>query len=69
MGGRNGRSFDSWTGWTSQSFHRLTELLLTCRVQGGYMRLYKGHDINQIPDALKADVPEEIKQQARDMAR
>lgn len=33
------------------------------------MRLYKGHDINQIPDELKADVPEEIKQQARDMAR
>ncbi|KAM0790964.1 hypothetical protein ACM66B_004269 [Microbotryomycetes sp. NB124-2] len=38
--------------------------------RGGYMRLYKpGTDINQIPDALKANVPEEIKAQAREMAR
>lgn len=44
------------------------ELMIWCS-QGGYMRLYKGHDINQIPDELKADVPEEVKQQARDMAR
>lgn len=33
------------------------------------MRLYKGHDIHQVSDALKADVPDEIKNQARDMAR
>lgn len=33
------------------------------------MRLYKGHDIRQIPDALKAQVPDEIKDRARDMAR
>ncbi|KAK4055403.1 hypothetical protein OIO90_003241 [Microbotryomycetes sp. JL221] len=38
--------------------------------RGGYMRLYKpGTDINQIPDSLKANVPEEIKAQAREMAR
>ena len=37
--------------------------------RGGYMRLYKGHDIRQIPDALKAQVPDEIKDRARDMAR
>lgn len=34
------------------------------------MRLYKpGQDIHQIPDALKAAVPDEIKDKARDMAR
>lgn len=33
------------------------------------MRLYKGHDINQVSQELKDAVPEEIKQQARDMAR
>ncbi|KWU41842.1 hypothetical protein RHOSPDRAFT_30334 [Rhodotorula sp. JG-1b] len=37
--------------------------------RGGYMRLYKGHDIRQIPDALKAQVPDEIRDRARDMAR
>ncbi|OBZ76548.1 von Willebrand factor A domain-containing protein 8 [Grifola frondosa] len=37
--------------------------------RGGYMRLFKGHDINQIPDALKNDVPDHIKEQARQMAR
>lgn len=38
--------------------------------RGGYMRKYnKNHDISQIPDSLKADVPDSIKQQARDMAR
>lgn len=37
--------------------------------RGGYMRLYKGHDINQISQELKDSVPEEIKTQARDMAR
>lgn len=33
------------------------------------MRLYKGHDIRQVPDSLKAQVPDEIKNRARDMAR
>lgn len=33
------------------------------------MRLYKGGDISQISDELKADVPDEIKNKARDMAR
>ncbi|GAA5900077.1 hypothetical protein JCM6882_002608 [Rhodosporidiobolus microsporus] len=37
--------------------------------RGGYMRLYKGGDIKQIPDALKADVPPEIAARAREMAR
>jgi len=37
--------------------------------QGGYMRLYKGHDIRQVPDGLKAQVPDEIQNRARDMAR
>ncbi|GAA5962669.1 hypothetical protein JCM21900_006763 [Sporobolomyces salmonicolor] len=37
--------------------------------RGGYMRLFKGHDVKQIPDSLKADVPDEIKDRARDMAR
>lgn len=33
------------------------------------MRLYKPGDIHQIPDSLKAQVPEEIKSKAREMAR
>ncbi|KAF7762262.1 hypothetical protein Agabi119p4_8855 [Agaricus bisporus var. burnettii] len=36
---------------------------------GGYKRLYKGGDIKQVPDALKDNVPEEIKEKAREMAR
>ncbi|KAL6302276.1 AAA domain-containing protein [Sparassis latifolia] len=37
--------------------------------RGGYMRLFKGHDIKQISDELKNDVPDHIKEQAREMAR
>ncbi|GAA6009045.1 hypothetical protein JCM11491_005725 [Sporobolomyces phaffii] len=38
--------------------------------RGGYMRLMKkGQDIKQIPDSLKAQVPEEISDRAREMAR
>ncbi|GAA5826620.1 hypothetical protein JCM11251_002821 [Rhodosporidiobolus azoricus] len=37
--------------------------------RGGHMRLYKGGNIKQIPDSLKADVPPEIQQRARQMAR
>ncbi|TFK52963.1 hypothetical protein OE88DRAFT_1733940 [Heliocybe sulcata] len=37
--------------------------------RGGYMRLYKGHNINQICDKLKNDVPDHIKEKAREMAR
>ncbi|KAI0327509.1 hypothetical protein GY45DRAFT_1355662 [Cubamyces sp. BRFM 1775] len=37
--------------------------------RGGYMRLFKGHDIKQIPDALKNDVPDHVKERAREMAR
>ncbi|CAL1709976.1 unnamed protein product [Somion occarium] len=37
--------------------------------RGGYMRLYKEHNINQIPDTLKNNVPDHIKEQAREMAR
>lgn len=37
--------------------------------RGGFMRLYKGHDINQVSQELKDAVPEEIKTQAREMAR
>ena len=33
------------------------------------MRLYKGHNINQISDALKKDVPDHIKEKARELAR
>jgi HEPN domain-containing protein len=33
------------------------------------MRLYKGHDINQVSQELKDAVPDEIKTQAREMAR
>ncbi|ETW77425.1 hypothetical protein HETIRDRAFT_156533 [Heterobasidion irregulare TC 32-1] len=37
--------------------------------RGGYMRLFKGHDIKQVSDELKKDVPDEIREQAREMAR
>ncbi|KAI1792782.1 AAA domain-containing protein [Ganoderma leucocontextum] len=37
--------------------------------RGGYMRLFKGHDINQVPDALENDVPDHVKEKAREMAR
>ncbi|KAI0074593.1 hypothetical protein K474DRAFT_1709721 [Panus rudis PR-1116 ss-1] len=37
--------------------------------RGGYMRLYKGHDIKQITDHLKNDVPDHIQEKAREMAR
>ncbi|GAA6044030.1 hypothetical protein JCM8097_004313 [Rhodosporidiobolus ruineniae] len=37
--------------------------------RGGYKRLYKGGDIKQVSDSLKADVPDEIKDRAREMAR
>ncbi|KAI0089424.1 AAA domain-containing protein [Irpex rosettiformis] len=37
--------------------------------RGGYKRLYKGHDIKQVSDQLKNDVPDEIKEKAREMAR
>jgi von Willebrand factor A domain-containing protein 8 len=37
--------------------------------RGGYKRLYKGHDIKQISDQLKNDVPDHIKEKAREMAR
>ena len=33
------------------------------------MRLYKGHDIKQVSDALKKDVPDEIREKARELAR
>ncbi|KAH9028964.1 AAA domain-containing protein [Lactarius pseudohatsudake] len=37
--------------------------------RGGFKRLHKGHDINQISDKLKEDVPESVREQARLMAR
>ncbi|KAL0946287.1 hypothetical protein HGRIS_012537 [Hohenbuehelia grisea] len=38
--------------------------------RGGYKRLYKpGHDIKQVSDELKDNVPEHIKNKAREMAR
>ncbi|CCM05477.1 uncharacterized protein FIBRA_07698 [Fibroporia radiculosa] len=37
--------------------------------RGGYMRLFKGHDISQVSDALKNNVPDRIKEEARAMAR
>lgn len=37
--------------------------------RGGYMRLYKGGNISQIPDSLKAQVPPEVQAKAREMAR
>ena len=33
------------------------------------MRLFKGHNIHQIPDALKNDVPDHVRERAREMAR
>ncbi|KAJ3013283.1 hypothetical protein NUW54_g1635 [Trametes sanguinea] len=32
--------------------------------RGGYMRLFKGHDIKQVSDALKNDVPDHVKERA-----
>ncbi|RDB28140.1 von Willebrand factor A domain-containing protein 8 [Hypsizygus marmoreus] len=37
--------------------------------RGGYKRLFKGGDIKQVSDALKSDVPDHIKEKAREMAR
>ncbi|CAO1613724.1 unnamed protein product [Jaminaea pallidilutea] len=37
--------------------------------RGGYERLASGHEVKRISDELKADVPDEIKEQARQMAR
>ncbi|KAJ3505514.1 hypothetical protein NLJ89_g7376 [Agrocybe chaxingu] len=37
--------------------------------RGGYKRLYKGGDIKQVSDKLKQDVPDEVKERAREMAR
>ena len=37
--------------------------------KGGYMRLFKGHNIKQISDKDKDSVPDHIKDQARQMAR
>ncbi|PPR05936.1 hypothetical protein CVT24_006658 [Panaeolus cyanescens] len=37
--------------------------------RGGYKRLYKGGDIKQVSDELKKDVPDHIKEKAREMAR
>ncbi|KAF8624743.1 hypothetical protein AX17_007074 [Amanita inopinata Kibby_2008] len=37
--------------------------------RGGYKRLYKGGDIKQVSDELKSNVPEDIRDKAREMAR
>ncbi|KAI5120535.1 hypothetical protein M0805_004543 [Coniferiporia weirii] len=37
--------------------------------RGGYMRLFKGHDIKQVSDKLKNDVPDSVREKAREMAR
>ncbi|GAA5944071.1 H(+)-transporting V1 sector ATPase subunit E [Sporobolomyces koalae] len=37
--------------------------------RGGYKRLFKGHTVRQISDQLKAQVPDEISDRAREMAR
>ncbi|KAI9450095.1 AAA domain-containing protein [Lactarius psammicola] len=38
--------------------------------RGGFKRLYKeGHDINQVSNKLKEDIPESVREQARLMAR
>lgn len=37
--------------------------------RGGYERLRSGHEVKQISDELKRDVPEHIKEQARRMAQ
>lgn len=36
---------------------------------GGYKRLYKGGDITQVPDAIKDNVPDYVKEKAHEMAR
>ncbi|KDR77148.1 hypothetical protein GALMADRAFT_246376 [Galerina marginata CBS 339.88] len=37
--------------------------------RGGYKRLYKGGDIKQVSDGLKQNVPDHIREKAREMAR
>ncbi|KAJ7165324.1 AAA domain-containing protein [Mycena filopes] len=37
--------------------------------RGGYKRLYKGGDIKQVSDELKAQVPDHVREKAREMAR
>ncbi|KAF9648314.1 hypothetical protein BDM02DRAFT_3187271 [Thelephora ganbajun] len=37
--------------------------------RGGYKRLFKNHEIKQIPDSLKKDVPQHIQENARRMAQ
>ncbi|KAJ7050407.1 AAA domain-containing protein [Mycena amicta] len=37
--------------------------------RGGYKRIYKGGDIKQVSDALKEQVPDHIREKAREMAR
>ncbi|KAJ7216377.1 AAA domain-containing protein [Mycena pura] len=37
--------------------------------RGGYKRLYKGGDIKQVSDELKKQVPDHIREKAREMAR
>ncbi|KAK2460039.1 hypothetical protein APHAL10511_007962 [Amanita phalloides] len=37
--------------------------------RGGYKRFYKGGNIKQVSDELKQNVPDEIKERAREMAR
>ncbi|KAJ6597514.1 AAA domain-containing protein [Mycena vulgaris] len=37
--------------------------------RGGYKRLYKGGDIKQVSDALKEQVPDHVREKAREMAR
>ena len=37
--------------------------------RGGYKRLFTNQEIKQIPDSLKKDVPEHIRENARRMAR
>ncbi|KAI0061227.1 hypothetical protein BV25DRAFT_1857935 [Artomyces pyxidatus] len=37
--------------------------------KGGYMRLFKGKDVKQLPDDIKRDVSDEVKEQAREMAK
>ncbi|KAH7919391.1 hypothetical protein BV22DRAFT_1199497 [Leucogyrophana mollusca] len=37
--------------------------------RGGYKRLQKGHNIHQVSDQLKSEVPDHIKKRAKEMAR
>ncbi|TDL27843.1 hypothetical protein BD410DRAFT_781753 [Rickenella mellea] len=37
--------------------------------RGGYMRLFKGHEIKQVSEELKQQVPDSIREQARKMAQ